>query len=559
MTDIEAHISPGMSRDIMADRARELMVLNAIAAAVAQSLEPQPLLTSALDHVLDLLELDAGAIYTHEDGQLRLIAHRGFAAELVASYTVLPVDLPVIGSIVAERQPLMIADLRATPELVSIATDAGLHALLGLPLFARSDVVGILLVFRSSIAGFSTREKTLLEAIADHIALALDNARLFAAEQTRRRQAEALRKGALALTEALGLDAVLRRIVHQAVELMETPMCAIYERDPTSAQLTIRSAHGLPSPEDTSIPVGQCIVRSAIEVHHAVSVSDVQDVAWLQSVELADQAHINLPFRSVLAAPLLIQGRVYGGIVVFAPELRRFTRGEIELIDIFADQAALALEHARLVDQSRQLAALEERQRIARDLHDSVSQTLFSLSLAAQAARTTMEVDPHTAATTLEMVQELASGALAEMRALIFELRPGALREAGLAAAIQRFADAFRSRTGIVVTLDLDSRRLPADVEEALYRITGEALANVGKHACASSASVTLRQDGGLATLIVQDNGVGFDPRQPITGDHMGQRTMQERAAVLGGSCTVLSERGAGTSVIVNVPIGQGE
>jgi signal transduction histidine kinase len=257
----------------------------------------------------------------------------------------------------------------------------------------------------------------------------------------------------------------------------------------------------------------------------------------------------------MLAAPLLVKGRVYGGIVVYYPVLRSFNTDEIELIDIFADQAALALEHARLVDQSRQFAALEERQRIARDLHDSVTQTLFSLTLTAQAARTTFETKGTGVLPLLEMVQELATGALAEMRALIFELRPGSLHEAGLAAAIERFVDAFKSRTGIAVTLELDSRRLPPPVEEALYRITGEALANIGKHARASEAAITLIRQPANAVLSVRDNGIGFDPAQPITGDHMGQRTMQERAAALGGSCVVQSAHGQGTEIMVNIPL----
>jgi signal transduction histidine kinase len=268
---------------------------------------------------------------------------------------------------------------------------------------------------------------------------------------------------------------------------------------------------------------------------------------------------VQLPFQSVLAAPLLVKGRVYGGIVVYYAHTRNFSADEVQLLDIFADQAALALEHARLVDQSRQLAALEERQRIARDLHDSVTQTLFSLTLAAQAARTTAATDLPAADAMLQTVQELAGGALAEMRALIFELRPGALREAGLAAAIERFVGAFRSRTGIDVELELDQRRLPEAVEEALYRITSEALANVGKHACASRVTVTVRRAVGNVELRVRDDGVGFDPRQPITGDHMGQRTMQERAAGLGGSCVVQSAPGQGTEVVVNAPLVQSE
>jgi signal transduction histidine kinase len=545
-----------VERDLMADRARELMVLNAVAAAVAQSLEPQPLLSNALDHVLDLLELEAGAIYTRgDDGRLEMIVERGISPALVTAYRRLPLERPAISRMVAERRPLLIDDVSRDRELESLVAE-GFRAMMGLPLLARGEVVGLLMVLRSRVAGWSPREATLLEAIADHIALALDNARLFAAEQQRRRQSEALRKGALALTEALGPDAVLQRIVQQATELMEAPSCAIFEYDESSGRLTVRGPQrGASGDHDRGLALGRAIVATAIERRRVVSVRDVAASEWRDHLRAEDGAESSSPFRSMLAAPLLVKGRVYGGLAVSYPEPRDFSADEVQLIDIFADQAALALEHARLVDQSRRLAALEERQRIARDLHDSVTQTLFSLRLASEAARNTMSSDVAAIEPMLRTVQDLAAGALAEMRALIFELRPGALHEAGLAAAIERFVGAFQSRTGLAVTLDLDARRLPAEVEEALYRIASEALHNIGKHAAARAIEVRLTHDDGCVRLSVHDDGVGFDPSQPVPGDHMGQRTMQERAAALGGSCVVKSAPGAGTTVTVEIPL----
>jgi signal transduction histidine kinase len=558
MTDT-TNAPPSTDRNLLADRARELMVLNAVAAAVAESLEPRPLLILALDHVLDLLEFNAGAIYTRDDdGRLQLVVARGVTPAVQQRYAELPLNNPAISRILHERKALQIDDVRTVGGFEVLANEAGLFALLGLPLIARGEVAGVLMILRDKVQTFGARELTLIEAVADHIALALDNARLYAAEQQRRRQSEALRKGALALTEPLAPDAVLQRIVEQATELMETPMCAIYEFDGEAEQLNVRTSAGHSAATSTwSAAIGRHIIAAAIAAQHAISVADVAEVAWERELGLA-----TLPppseqrgFRSILAAPMLVKGRVYGGLVVYYAEQRTFSADEVQLIDIFADQAALALEHARLVSQSRQLAAIEERQRIARDLHDSVTQTLFSLNLAAEAARTTVLTDVAAATSMLNMVQELASGALAEMRALIFELRPGALHEAGLAAAIERFVGAFRSRTALQIALDLDSRRLPLPVEEALYRITCEALANVGKHARASQVDITLRQQPASVELAVHDNGIGFDPEQPVTGDHMGQRTMQERAAALGGACRVESGRGRGTTVTVTVPV----
>lgn len=531
-------------RDLMADRARDLLVLNAVAAAVAQSLEPQPLLVNALDHVIDLLALDAGAIYTRgDDGHLVLIAARGLAASLTERYQRLRAEHVLVARLLRERRPLLLDDLRSVSELVPLA-QAGFRTLLALHLVARGEVLGLLVVVRRTNA-WSARETGLLEAIADHIGLALDNARLFAAEQQRRRQSEALRKGALALTEALGLDAVLQRIAQQATQLMEAPICAIFEYDDTSERLVPRDPVCAPAGRDSVwLAAGERIAREAIVRQRAVRSADLPPTSGSAGSPV-----------SLLAAPLMVKGRIYGAIVVGHAEPHEFSSDERQLIDIFADQAALALEHARLVDQTRRLAALEERQRIARDLHDSVTQSLFSLRLAAEAAGATLATDPQATAQMLQTVQELAGNALAEMRALIFELRPGALHEAGLAAAIERFVGAFRARTGLQVTLDLDQRRSPPVVEEALYRIASEALHNIGKHARARQVAITLRRRPTSVCLVVQDDGIGFDPTHPVAGDHMGQRTMQERAAALGGSCVVQSAPGAGTRVVVEIPL----
>lgn len=544
----------GARRDDAADRTRELMVLNAIAAAVAESLEPEPLLASALDHVLDLLEFDAGAIYTREDDRLRLIVHRGIPAPLALEFATLRSEMPYVGQMVVAHQSLALPDLAQIDGLRSIPAQSGLRSLLGLPLFARGEHAGLLIVFRTSPDAFTLRERRLLEASADHIALALDNARLFVAEQQRRKQSEALREGALALTEALGPDEVLRRIVEQAGELMEAPQCAIYEYDAAGNALALRAA--VPG---HATALGRIVAEAALASGQATCISDLQSPQAPSLDGLDAQMASSAGVCAILAAPLLVKGRAYGGIVLFYAAPRTFRADELQLIEIFADQAALALEHARLVDQSRQLAALEERQRIARDLHDSVSQTLFSLTLAAQAARTTIDADPHAATGMLETVQELATGALAEMRALIFELRPGALHEAGLVAALERFVGAFRSRTGIQVLLELEQRRLPPAVEEALYRIAGEALNNVSKHAAAGRVEIRLARGEQHVRMSVRDDGVGFAVDQPITGDHMGRHTMQERASALGGSCRITSVQGQGTTVEVVVPLEEGD
>jgi signal transduction histidine kinase len=219
-------------------------------------------------------------------------------------------------------------------------------------------------------------------------------------------------------------------------------------------------------------------------------------------------------------------------------------------------RGALALAESERREGER---ASRERQRIARDLHDSVSQSLFSTQLQLRTAQRAMaqeELDPTGAVGgPLSEAAELTHGALAEMRALIFELRPGALREQGLVAALGEQAAALGAREGLAIEVDGPTERLPLgpDAEEQLYRLGQEALANVVKHAGASSAAVRLAAEDGRVSIEVRDNGRGFDP-DAVTGAHFGLRSMHGRVADLGGTLEVISAPGRGTVLRANVP-----
>jgi signal transduction histidine kinase len=204
-----------------------------------------------------------------------------------------------------------------------------------------------------------------------------------------------------------------------------------------------------------------------------------------------------------------------------------------------------------------ELAAAEERNRLARELHDSVTQTIFSLTLTAQAARTLMDQDTARAVQQLDRVQELAGDALAEMRSLIRQLRPKTVAELGLAPALRQHAAERQSRDGLHVDLRLDGeRRVPAEVEEALFRVAQEALNNVVKHARTDRAEVCLAWQDQAVTLTVEDRGAGFDPaRAGPDASHLGLTGMRERVAALGGTLDVRSEPGAGTRIHVHVPL----
>ncbi|MFF6998754.1 GAF domain-containing sensor histidine kinase [Streptomyces sp. NPDC008313] len=235
-----------------------------------------------------------------------------------------------------------------------------------------------------------------------------------------------------------------------------------------------------------------------------------------------------------------------------------FTEDDEELLTILAQHAAIALTNARLYERSRELTIAEERSRLAHELHDAVSQKLFSLRLTAQAATALVDRDPQRAKGELQHVASLAAEAAEELRAAVVELRPAALDEDGLAATLRTHIQVLdRAHSARVTFTGRGVRALPASQEEAMLRVAQEALHNALRHSGAAHVDVTLdRRDCG-AVLRVTDDGDGFDPRAiRSAGRHLGLVSMRDRAGGVGGRLTVESAPGEGTTIEMEVPGG---
>ncbi len=279
--------------------------------------------------------------------------------------------------------------------------------------------------------------------------------------------------------------------------------------------------------------------------------------------ELAD-GQITTTFgyiRSWLGVPLLVQDHVIGMLTLDHDQPGHYTPRHADLALTIANQAAIAIENARLFEQAQSLAVMIERQRLARELHDSVSQALYGIALGARTARALLDRDPAAAIEPIEYVAGLANAGMAEMRALIFELRPESLEEEGLVVALTKHAESLRARHQIDVQVDLCAEpELPLAMKEALYRIAQESLHNIVKHARASTVTLRLcapTPQVPVLALDIRDDGVGFDPAGAFPG-HLGLRSMRERAARLGGTLTIDSAPGHGTHIQVRMPVAVG-
>jgi signal transduction histidine kinase len=259
--------------------------------------------------------------------------------------------------------------------------------------------------------------------------------------------------------------------------------------------------------------------------------------------------------QNFMCVPLAVRAQLIGMLTVADAPPASFGARATTLALGIARQAAMAIENARLLDRARQAAVLEERQRLSRELHDSITQALYGISLYAEAAgRALSGGDMEPAATNLQEIRETTREALGEMRLLLFELRPPLLQEYGLAPALRARLQAVEVRAGLVTEFECENEeRLSPEREQELYRLAQEALNNVLKHAHASRVSVRLGIATGAATLEVADDGVGFEPALQ-SGAGFGLPGMRERAERLGGSLRIDSSPGTGTHLYAEVP-----
>lgn len=261
----------------------------------------------------------------------------------------------------------------------------------------------------------------------------------------------------------------------------------------------------------------------------------------------------------VVTLPLRVRDTTVGRLRARAREGAAWDEERLRWAAGVAAQAAVAIENVRLYERARDEATDAARQHLARELHDSVSQAIYAIVLTTHAAQRRAGRDPGKAHEALDTVIELAEAALAEMRALIFELRPEALADVGLVGALHRQLDGLELRHGLATERDLpDEPHLPFASKQVLLRVVQEALHNVVKHARASVVRVHAWNEAGRLHVKVADDGVGFDPGASFPG-HLGHTSMRERLAALGGHLRLESAPGGGTTVAFSVPLTGGD
>ena len=374
-------------------------------------------------------------------------------------------------------------------------------------------------------------------------------------DQMRRRlsESESIQRIAKGLLQRIGLDEVLQIICAEAMQLTGATGSAVLllEED---GWLRVTKSAGSPTYARNRLPVSGSFAGRAFETGDHVWVnlqdSDADDIHQLQ-----DYPWIKGLF-SLLVVPLKVDTKV-SGILNILNKPGELTQEDMRIIDLFADQAAIIIEHIRLQYQAEQLAVLEERQRLARELHDSVTQALYSVTLYADAARMAFSAEKwESLENNLQEVRNMAREAMYDMRLLVFELRPFMLETEGLASALRARLAAVEGRSGLKTeVLVEEERRLPIKVEEELYRIAQEGLNNVVKHAEATQVRIRLKYDENTVSLEMIDDGKGFEPEGAHQSGGFGLQGLKERVQQLGGTMKIESAPRSGTHLSVRIPI----
>ena len=358
----------------------------------------------------------------------------------------------------------------------------------------------------------------------------------------------------LAMASEHEVEPVLQRLVHAARELGSARYAALGVPDGEGAFarfITSGMSEGLIEAMGP-LPRTHGLLGAMLESPAPYRIDDIHSDprfrGWWPS------AHPDM--RSFLGVPVVARGQVIGAVYLTEKVgAGSFSDEDERLIGLLAAHAAIAIENARLHERSRELSIVEERNRLARELHDNVTQRLFGVALAVESAATLLERDPAAAAEELERVRELARGAMEELRAVVFELRPASLEAEGLATVLRKHVDVLRRVSGAPIELSVgDPPRLPGERAAQVFRIAQEALQNALRHAEAEHIEVRLEGRNGSLTLSVADDGRGFDPgRRGLRGRRLGLTSMEERAEELGGTLAIESVEGEGTRVRLEV------
>jgi signal transduction histidine kinase len=546
----------------------ELSTLLETSRTVIASLDVHEVIHNILDQVQRLLSVERCAVVALDEhaGVFRIRASRGLSEQYVSRLRIAPSE-PNSPSMRALRSqtPVQVSDIEmdhSYPDFRRRARAEGHRSVLAIPLLTQHAPPAALLLYKSEPYHYSSSELELASSFANHAAMALENAALFSlTDEELKKQVQSLRalnRVALTVSQSLVLDDVLNNTLDAVVQVVETDTAWVYLLAEGETTLRLRAHRGF-SPR-----FARQVAEQEVGIGVDGWVAQTGEPLLIEDVNRAPPqpllTSIGEGLRSFAAVPLRAKEDIVGTLGVATRGDRRFTDDEVNLLSAIGGQVGLAVENARLCRRSRQTAILDERNRMAREIHDSLAQGLTGIIVQLEAMERLAQRRPGQAVKALRRALDLARHSLQEARRSVWGLRPRTLEGQTLTEAIGNHIAAMREKDDLALHFSIsgEERALSPDVELNLFRITQEALSNVQRHAQAQNAHVHLSFEEGQVRLVMQDDGVGLSPANlpdPPGGDGgFGLIGMKERASLLGGEMRISSVLDEGTQVEVVVP-----
>ena len=507
-------------------------------------------LSQSLDYILTQASQTIGnetttALYRFDYEQQTAVLEASYRlAPAIQNYDWMPIDR-LNREIMQTRESLIIADVQEyflqnkrkikEPRLRShmVAMQSYYKSFLIIPLIVKNKVYGSLIFFSPTKWDIHEEDVRMAWIFSEQAALAIENNRLLKNEESRAVELKTLLKVADATTKSLSLDEMIQGTLQQIHSLVKNASrIGVLLWNEEHSEFSLKMVYPRKHVKDQDVMI---LTKESIGV-----------------IREGTRKIISYPPEPGIMLPLISREKVLGTLTIMGFQQQPFSAQQISLFESIADQISVAIENAYLYEKAEESAVLSERNRLARELHDAVTQTLFSASLIADVLPKIWERNHTEAAKRLEELRQLTRGALAEMRTLLLELRPSAIADASFSELLGQLRDAFSGKSRIPTELYIngDEVDLPIDPKVTLYRITQEALNNITKHANASQVFIKLNYIEEGLVLEILDNGQGFDP-QDIPINSLGIGIMVERAENVDAKIDIESEPDHGTHIRV--------
>ncbi len=541
---------------------RELSAVSSIATALSEPVGVEQALQVSLDTAIQVMGASAGVIciLDVEREELHSAAHRGLSPAIVERVRLQKLgDDPIGSEVVRSGRSVVIADAFEDPRVAQLCRQEGYHSTISVPVKSEGRVVGILALASRDESAFGVSATQLLERIGQQVGIAVEKAMLFREVMQRNRDLTALNEVAATVSSTLNLEGIMDTALDRVLDMTDARSGEIWLLGEDDNRLALSARRGPESgvdvgPQSGIVGGGEACGQVALSGQTTIDFTD-DDATGGAAREHGIK--VRLPLKSA--------GEVIGVMCVCFEPRRVLLEREKELLESVAAQVGVATKNAQLYEQVQDVVILEERDRIAREMHDGFAQVLGYVNTKAQAVRHLLATGRTTeAAEMVAQLEEAAREVYVDVREAILGLRATAQDDRRLVPRIRDYLDLFGRLADLKVNCRVENGAdvvdLPVAAEIQLLRIIQEALSNVRKHAGATGATVRLRARNGCLRVIVKDNGHGFDPGSYDRGDwpRFGLKTMKERSEAVGGKFQLRSAPGKGTTIAVTVPLARG-